>query len=356
MEDKLKKIREIFTETEKKLAQPEIIRDIQQYQHWLKIHSHYKPIIRLADRYEEINRQEKQLQQLLSQETDREMKELIQQELKELNNQRREVSEKMRRAMIPPDPYAGKNIIVEIRAGAGGEEAALFAADLYRMYNRFAESSGLKVELFSFNPTELKGFKEVIFAVKGPDAWSNFKYERGVHRVQRVPRTESSGRIHTSTATVAVLPEAEEVELEIKDSDLRIDTYRASGAGGQYVNKTSSAIRIVHLPTGIIVTCQDERSQLKNRLKAMSILRAKLLDLKIQQQEKELARKRRSQIGSGDRSEKIRTYNFGQNRVTDHRLNESFYNLTEIIDGNLSEIVRKLQLLEEEEKLAAGDD
>lgn len=356
MEEKLKKIREIFTETEKKLAQPEIIRDIQQYQHWLKIHSHYKPIIRLADRYEEINRQEKQLQQLLSQETDREMKELIQQELKELNNQRREVSEKMRRAMIPPDPYAGKNIIVEIRAGAGGEEAALFAADLYRMYNRFAESSGLKVELFSFNPTELKGFKEVIFAVKGPDAWSNFKYERGVHRVQRVPRTESSGRIHTSTATVAVLPEAEEVELEIKDSDLRIDTYRASGAGGQYVNKTSSAIRIVHLPTGIIVTCQDERSQLKNRLKAMSILRAKLLDLKIQQQEKELARKRRSQIGSGDRSEKIRTYNFGQNRVTDHRLNESFYNLTEIIDGNLSEIVRKLQLLEEEEKLAAGDD
>ena len=284
---------------------------------------------------------------------DEEIRELSEGELERLQNEKERILSDLKILLIPKDPYEGKNIIMEIRAGVGGEEAALFAKDLYKMYLGYADRKGFKVEILDSHETDLGGFKEIVFSVSGKDVYKHLKYESGVHRVQRVPETEASGRIHTSTATVAVLPEAEEVDVEINPDDLRIDVFHASGHGGQNVQKVATAIRIIHKPTGIMVTCQDERSQMQNKMKAMRILRARLLDLYEQQKEQEITSARRAQIGRGNRNERIRTYNFPQGRVTDHRINLSLYNLPEIMEGNLDELINALmeneraQLLEE---------
>ncbi|MFS8524744.1 MAG: peptide chain release factor 1, partial [Limnochordales bacterium] len=305
--------------------------------------------------YRELRRVEEELEAtgaMLEEQLEPELRELAKDELQSLKERAEELRAQLRRLLLPKDPNDDKNIIVEIRAGTGGEEAALFAADLFRMYSRYAEERRWRVELLSSHPTELGGFKEVIFMIHGKGAYSRLKYESGVHRVQRVPETEAQGRIHTSTATVAVLPEAEEVDVEISPEDLRIDVFRSGGKGGQSVNTTDSAVRITHLPTGIVVTCQDERSQLQNREKAMRVLRARLLDMKRRAREEELAAARRSQVGTGDRSERIRTYNFPQGRVTDHRIGLTLYKLNEFLDGDLDEAIDALAAAEQAEQLA----
>jgi len=273
---------------------------------------------------------------------DEEIRRMAAEELKRLEGELRDVQRELKLALIPKDPRDARNVVLEIRAGTGGEEAALFAADLFRMYSRYAERKGWKVEVLSHHPTGMGGFKEVIALIEGKGAYSRLKYESGVHRVQRIPVTESQGRIHTSTVTVAVLPEAEEVEVQIDPKDLRIDVFRASGPGGQHVNVTDSAVRITHLPTGLVVQCQDERSQHKNKAKAMKILMARLLELKRKEQEEKIAKERRSQIGTGERSERIRTYNFPQRRVTDHRIGLTLYRLEEVLEGDLDEIIEAL--------------
>ncbi|NLJ25146.1 MAG: peptide chain release factor 1, partial [Firmicutes bacterium] len=285
--------------------------------------------------------------------TDPEMRELIVDEIGILEAAQEKLEGELQLLLLPRDPNDEKNVIVEIRSGAGGEEAALFAGDLFRMYSRYAERQGWRTELMSSNPTELGGFKEIIFMIEGKGAYSQLKFESGVHRVQRVPSTEAGGRIHTSTATVAVLPEAQEVEVEIDPNDLRIDVYRSSGPGGQSVNTTDSAVRITHIPTGMVVSCQDEKSQHKNRDKALRILRARLLDKFEQEQAAELAKARRSQVGTGDRSERIRTYNFPQGRVSDHRINLTLYRIDAILDGDLEELIEALQAAQQAEQLAA---
>jgi peptide chain release factor 1 len=286
--------------------------------------------------------------------SDKEFVELAETELKELVQKKDEMEEEIKILLIPKDPNDDKNVIMEIRAGTGGEEAALFAGDLFRMYSRYAEVRGWKIELIDINETGLGGIKEVVLAVAGEKVFSDLKYESGVHRVQRVPETEGSGRVHTSAATVAVLPEAEDVQVEINPNDLKIDVYRSGGAGGQNVNKVETAIRITHLPTGLVVQCQDERSQLKNRQKAMKVLRARLYDIKIKKQADEISAKRKNMVGSGDRSDKIRTYNFPQNRVTDHRIGLTLYNLSNIIEGDLNELIEQLKLADRTEKLQAS--
>jgi peptide chain release factor 1 len=299
------------------------------------------------------DRQIAEAEELLEAE-DPELAALAADELERLREYRDLLYQDLRRRLVPRDPNDEKDVIVEIRAGTGGEEAALFAADLFRMYTRYAERQGWKVEVLSSSPTELGGFKEIIFEVRGRGAYSHFKHESGVHRVQRVPITESSGRIHTSTATVAVLPEADEVEVHIDENDLRIEVFRSSGHGGQSVNTTDSAVRITHLPTGIVVSCQDERSQLKNRIKAMAVLRARLYELQRRKLEEERTGLRRQQVGTGERAEKIRTYNFPQDRVTDHRLKLTVNNLAAILDGEIDIFVQELQALETAERLRAA--
>ena len=284
---------------------------------------------------------------------DRDFKEMLEEEFAAGKEKTERLAEELKVLLLPRDPNDDKNVIIEIRAGAGGEEAALFANSLYRMYSMYAESRGWKQEVMYANPTELGGYKEISFSISGDGAYSRLKYESGVHRVQRVPETETQGRIHTSTVTVAVLPEAEDVEFEINPADLQIDTYRASGAGGQHVNKTESAIRITHLPTGVVVECQDERSQIKNREKAMKVLRSRLYDAKVQEQNAAIAAERKSQVGTGDRSERIRTYNFPQGRVTDHRIGLSVYNLDAFLNGSLDEIIDALITARQAELLAA---
>jgi len=277
-----------------------------------------------------------------SEEKDIEFKKLVSEEIKKLKNHKAQLEKKIEEIMFPEDPTDKKNIIVEIRAGAGGNEAALFVGDLFRMYSRFAESNHWKIEILSSSPTEIGGFKEITFGINGKEVYKKLKYESGVHRVQRVPVTESSGRIHTSTITVAILPEVEEVEMEISANDLKIDRYRSTGPGGQSVNTTDSAIRITHIPTGLVVTCQDEKSQHKNKAKALKILRARLLDKIESEKHEEISSQRKNQVGTGDRSERIRTYNFPQNRVTDHRINLTLHNLEEILSGNLDHLISTL--------------
>ncbi len=342
MFEKVKDLETKYEDLTAQLADPEVLADQNRWKTAAKERSRLEPVV-LA--YRDLIRTERETEgalELLEGEQDPELRELAEAELRTLKARKEELEGKLTVLLLPRDPNDEKNVLIEIRAGTGGEEAALFAAELYRAYSRYAERRGWGTELISSTPTDIGGFKEVIFMVEGEGAYSRLKYESGVHRVQRVPETESSGRIHTSTATVAVLPEAEEVDVEINPADLQIDTYCAGGPGGQHVNKTESAVRITHLPTGIIATCQDEKSQHKNKDKAMRVLRARVLARAREEQEREVTEQRRSQIGTGDRSERIRTYNFPQTRVTDHRIGLTTHRLALVLDGDLDEVIDAL--------------
>ncbi|WP_323721074.1 peptide chain release factor 1 [Acetomicrobium sp.] len=348
--EKLDELERKFKDLELKLSDPGVISNPHELQRLAKEHAELSKIVEKYREYKDVLRRLEDAMSLCD-EDDEELKELAKEEVAQLKQVLEKLEDELAILLLPKDPDDDKSVIVEIRAGAGGEEAALFAADLYRMYVRYAERKGWKVELITANETGIGGYKEIVFRVEGRGAYSVLKYESGVHRVQRVPVTEAGGRIHTSTATVAVLPEPDEVDVEVRPEDLRIDTYRSSGAGGQHVNMTDSAVRITHIPTGIVVTCQDERSQIKNRAKAMQLLRAKLYDLELQLQHEEMAMERRGQIGSGDRSERIRTYNFPQSRVTDHRIGLTLHNLEEILDGDLDELIFALATADQMERL-----
>ncbi|MGV8078999.1 MAG: peptide chain release factor 1 [Syntrophales bacterium] len=339
---RLKDIDERFRELEGLLSSSDVVTKPSLYQKYAKEHSDLHDLVDAWREYEKLGGQIEEDQRILR-EDDEELKELVRGELTELKERRTLLEERLKILLLPKDPNDEKNVLLEIRAGTGGDEAGLFAADLFRMYARYAERSGWRVEVVSGSPSGgVGGFKEIIALIEGRGAYSRLKYESGVHRVQRVPATESQGRIHTSAVTVAILPEAEEVEVQVDPNDLRIDVYHSSGHGGQSVNTTDSAVRITHLPTGLVVTCQDEKSQLKNKAKAMKVLRARLLDIMIQKQNSEITEARRSQVGSGDRSERIRTYNFPQGRVTDHRIGLTLYNLESILDGEIQGVIDAL--------------
>ncbi|MDO5014491.1 MAG: peptide chain release factor 1 [Clostridia bacterium] len=342
MLDKLEEIEKTYIEIQKQLCLPEIIADIPRYTALLKEEKKLKPLVENYREYVTQLDRIKEAQKILDDSSDRELKDLAELQLTESKQIADELQEKIEILLLPADPNDEKNVIIEIRAGAGGEEAALFAASLHRMYSMYADSLGYKTEILNANETGLGGIKELTMEVSGNGAYSRFKFESGVHRVQRVPETESGGRIHTSTVTVAVLPEAEEIDFHINSDDLQIDTYRASGAGGQHVNKTDSAIRITHIPTGTVVECQDERSQHKNKDRALKILRSRLYEAELAKQAAAIADERRSQVGTGDRSERIRTYNFPQGRVSDHRINLTLYKIEEILNGDLDELVDAL--------------
>lgn len=352
--EKLESLEQTYDRLSESMADPAVFSVPQEYQRVAKEHKRLAPIIEKYREYRSVMKQLADARDLADGDGDPEFASMVASEIDRLEAERREIEESLRVLMLPRDPNDDKNVIVEIRAGAGGEEAALFAASLFRMYSRYAERQDWKTEIVSSNPTDIGGFKEIIFAVEGEGAYSRLKYESGVHRVQRIPVTESGGRIHTSTATVAVLPEAEEVDVEIEPDDLRIDTFCAGGHGGQSVNTTYSAVRITHLPTGMVVSCQDEKSQLKNRERAMRVLRARLLNLAKTQQHEELAEARRAQVGTGDRSERIRTYNFPQSRMTDHRIGLTTHNLDAIMDGDIGEVIEALAADEQARLLAAA--
>lgn len=355
MIDKLKEIEAKYEELETKLADPSVVTDQDAYRKITKSHSSLQPIVDKYRALKDVDIQISQTRDMLNEDLDSEMEEMAKSELSGLEDEKQGLLDELKILLLPKDPLDEKNVIVEVRAGTGGEEASLFAGDLLRMYTRYAERNGWSIEQMSFNPTELGGIKESIFMISGDMVYSKLKFESGVHRVQRVPLTEAGGRIHTSAATVAVLPEAEEVDIEISPNDLRIDVFRASGNGGQCVNTTDSAVRITHLPTGLVVSCQDEKSQHKNRDKALKVLRARLLDQKIEEQNKDIAQARKSQVGSGDRSERIRTYNFPQNRVTDHRIGLTLYKLDQVMDGALDELIDALVLSDQSERLKASE-
>lgn len=351
LHEQLKKLELHFEQINRQMAEPEVLADYERMTELAQERSSLEEIVGVFRRYEEVRRQLVDSRDLLQESEDPEMIELAELELAELAEQEEQLENDLKRLLLPKDPNDDKNVIVEIRAGAGGDEAGLFAAELLRMYMRWAEGHRFKTELMSSSETGVGGLKEVILEVRGKGAYSRLKYESGVHRVQRVPTTESQGRIHTSTATVAVLPEAEDVEIEVSQNDIKIDVFRSSGPGGQSVNTTDSAVRLTHLPTGIVISCQDEKSQLQNRIKAMRILKAKLYDAEMQRQQDELGSARKSQIGSGDRSEKIRTYNYPQSRVTDHRINLTVYRLDSVLDGDLDEFIDELAAQDQAERL-----
>ncbi len=338
---KIKEIEERYDELEKNLAQPEVIQNQELYQKYLKEHKMLSPIVATFREYNSVQEEIEESRTLLN-DPDPEMRKLAKEEIDSLKAKSSELEHKLKLLLLPKDPNDEKNILLEIRAGTGGEEAALFAADLFRMYTRYAEEKGWKVEIMSQNATGIGGFKEIILSIQGGRVYSRLKYESGVHRVQRVPETEAQGRIHTSAVTVAVLPEAEEIDVQINPEDLRIDVYRASGHGGQHVNTTDSAVRITHLPTGLVVTCQDEKSQHKNKAKAMKVLRSRLYELQQREQQSKISEERRNLVGSGDRSERIRTYNFPQGRVTDHRIGLTLYKLNDILQGELDQVIDPL--------------
>ena len=341
MFDKLIGVEERFVDVEKQLADPAIVQDREAYQKYVREHGELNKIVTAFRRYKQMLSDLEESQELLK-DTDPEIKDLARDEINKLNLEKEEIEAELKALLLPKDPNDKKNVIVEIRAGTGGEEAALFAGDLFRMYSRYAETRNWKVEVITHHPTGVGGLKEIIAMIQGKGAYSVFKYESGTHRVQRVPTTETQGRIHTSAVTVAVLPEAEEVDVQIDPSELKVDVYRSTGPGGQSVNTTDSAVRLTHLPTGLVVTCQDEKSQLKNKAKAMKVLRARLLDQMIMEQNEKRSEERKIQVGTGDRSGRIRTYNFPQGRVSDHRINLTLYKLDQILQGNIEELIENL--------------
>lgn len=351
MLDRLEALELRYEELSHLMAQPEVATDVERLQNLAREQAALADVVTKYKQYKKTLSELKETQSILDDGSDPEMAALAKQEVQTLKINLDNLMQDLKIALLPRDPRDEKDVIMEIRAGAGGEEAGLFAADLFRLYTRYAQDKGWEVELIDSNESGIGGFKEVIFEIKGKGVFSRLKYERGVHRVQRVPITESGGRIHTSTATVAVLPEAEEVEVEISPDDLRVDFFHSRGAGGQNVNKVATAVRITHLPTGIVATCQDERSQLRNRLRAMAVLRARLLDQEQRKQQEEMTQERRSQVGAGERSEKIRTYNFPQNRVTDHRIGLTLHNLSSVLEGRLDELVDALAT---DDRLRAG--
>jgi len=353
MFDKLEKIVERALEIQQLLSDPAIVADQKRFRDLGRELRTLEPIVASYQRYKKASKDFKGSKEILETVNDAELKELAQEEYDKLKTVVVELEEELKLLLVPQDPNDTKNFIMEIRAGTGGEEAALFASDLHRMYTRFAERKGWKVDLMDWNETGKGGFKEIVFAVSGDGAYGLMKFESGVHRVQRVPETEAQGRVHTSAASVVVLPEVEDVEIEINPADLQIDTYRAGGKGGQNVNKVETAVRITHKPTGVVVACQQERSQFQNRERAMKMLRAKLYEAKMQEQTAATAAQRKSMVKSGDRSDKIRTYNFPQNRITDHRIGLTLYNLAGIIDGDLDEMIEKLRVADRAEKLQA---
>jgi len=357
MFDKVNAVEQRYNEIAQMLMQPDVVSDQELYKKLMKEHKLLTPLIEKFHEYCSAIESEKDALEILSDKSlDKDFKELAEEELTQARRAIESTTEELKILLLPADPNDDRNVIVEIRGGAGGEEAALFAGVLTRMYSMYADSKGYKTEVISSNPTELGGYKEVSFLIEGEGAYSRFKFESGVHRVQRVPETEASGRIHTSTVTVAVLPEADEVEVEVNPADLKIDTFRSSGAGGQHINKTESAIRITHLPTGTVVECQDERSQHKNKDKAMRILRSKILEAEREKQQSSIAGERKAQVGTGDRSERIRTYNFPQGRVSDHRIGLTLYKIEAIMNGDLDEIIDALITADTAEKLKANEE
>ncbi len=355
MLERLKEAELRFDRIEEDLVKPETLTNMETYTALLKERANLAPIIEKYREYKKAIADAESSLEILETESDAELRELADEEYKQAKADTARFEEELKILLLPKDPMDEKNVMIEIRAGTGGEEAALFAGVLYRMYTMYADTKRYKTELVSFNETGLGGYREITFMVTGEGAYSRFKYESGVHRVQRVPETETSGRIHTSTATVAVLPEAEDVEVEINQGDLEIETIKSSGAGGQHVNKTESAIRLLHKPTGIVIECQDERSQFKNRDKAMKLLRAKLYDMKTREQNEKIASERRSQVGTGDRSERIRTYNYPQGRVTDHRIGFTIYSLENFLNGGIEGMIDALATADTAEKLKNGD-
>ncbi|MEQ2529549.1 peptide chain release factor 1 [Robertmurraya yapensis] len=351
MFDRLQAVEDRYEKLNELLSDPDIVNDPKKLREYSKEQSDIQQTVETYREYKEVKEQLQDAKAMLEEKLDADMREMVKEELGELEEQIEDLQAKLKILLIPKDPNDDKNVIMEIRGAAGGDEAALFAGDLYRMYSRFAESQGWKTEVIESSSTGVGGFKEIIFMITGNGAYSKLKFENGAHRVQRVPETESGGRIHTSTATVVVLPEAEEVEVEIHDKDIRFDTYASSGAGGQSVNTTMSAVRLTHIPTGIVVTCQDEKSQHKNRDKAMKVLRARVYDKFQQEAQAEYDQNRKSAVGTGDRSERIRTYNFPQNRVTDHRIGLTIQKLDQILQGKMDEIIDALILEDQSARL-----
>ncbi len=351
MLERLSSVEEKYEELNKLLADPEVVTDHTKVQQYAKEQSVMREVVELAREYREVIKEISDLRDMLRSESDPEILSLAKDEQLTLEEKQQKAEERLRKALVPKDPNDHKNVIIEIRAGTGGEEAGLFASNLYRMYSRLAQRLDWNLEIINSNSTGVGGLKEITFQVRGDQAYSKLKHESGVHRVQRVPTTESSGRIHTSAATVAVLPEAEEVDVEIKQEDLQIDIYHASGHGGQNVQKVATAVRMTHIPSGLVTTCQDERSQHKNKEKALAVLRSRILAAEIEKQQQEISDNRRSQIGSGDRSERVRTYNFPQGRITDHRVGLTSYNLEQVLDGDLMEFIEALVQEDQARKL-----
>ncbi|MDD2497191.1 MAG: peptide chain release factor 1 [Desulfitobacteriaceae bacterium] len=355
MFDKLQALEDRYEELSQKVSDPEVIADQNEWKKLVKAHADMEDVVHIFREYKKAQEEFEEAQQMLKETLDDDFRELVEIEIEELKEKLEEMNGELKILLLPKDPNDEKNVIVEIRAGTGGDEAGLFAGDLFKMYSRYAEKRGWRLEMLDAHFTDLGGFKEVIFLIEGKGAFSRLKFESGVHRVQRVPDTEGSGRIHTSAATVAVLPEAEEVEVDINPNDIRVDVFCASGHGGQSVNTTQSAVRITHLPSGLVVSCQDEKSQIKNKDKAMKVLRARLLEKYQQEQHGEVASVRKTMVGSGDRSERIRTYNFPQGRVTDHRIGLTLHKLEWILEGNIDEIIDALVTTDQAEKLKKVD-